>query len=66
MEDDIIRKVWKTGQKGVQPGSLKRCEAVFEYLEIASDLWKAVQDSATAQRIKERLIGTFIVNNKIS
>ena len=64
MEDDIIRKVWKAGQKGVQPSSLKRCEAVFEYLEIASDIWRALQDSATAQRIKERLIGTYIVNNR--
>lgn len=66
MEDDIIRKVWKTGQKGVQPSSLKRCEAVFEYLEIASDIWRALQDSATAQRIKKRLIGTYIANNRIS
>ena len=66
MEDDIIHKVWKTGQKGVQPSSLKRCEAVFECLEIASDLWRAVQDSTTARRIKERLIGTYIVNNRTS
>ena len=66
MEDDIIRKVWKSSQKVVQPSSLKRCEAVFECLEIASDLWKAVQDSTTAQRIKERLIGTYIVNNRVS
>lgn len=66
MEDDIIRKVWKSGQKEAQPSSLKRCEAVFEYLEIASDLWRAVQDSATAQKIKERLIGTYIVNNRVS
>lgn len=66
MEDDIIRKVWKAGQKGTQPSSLKRCEAVFECLEIASDLWRAVQDSEMAQRIKERLIGTYIVNNRVS
>lgn len=66
MEDDIIHKVWKTGQKGVQPSSLKRCEAVFECLEIASDLWRAVQDNTTARRIKERLICTYIVNNRTS
>ena len=65
MEDDIIRKVWKTGQKGVLPGSLKRCEAVFECLEIASDLWRGLQDTATAQKIKEKLIATYIVNNKV-
>lgn len=66
MEDNIIHKVWKAGQKDVQPGSLKRCEAVFEYLEIANDLWMAVQNTATAQKIKERLISTYIINNKIS
>ena len=65
MEDDIIRKVWKTGEKGVQPSSLKRCEAVFECLEIASDLWRGLQDTATAQKIKEKLIATYIVNNKV-
>lgn len=66
MEDDIIHKVWKAGQKGKQPSSLKRCEQVFECLEIASDLWRAVQDTATVKRIKEKLIGTYIVNNRIS
>ena len=65
MEDNIIHKVWKPGQKGIQPGSLKRCEAVFECFEIASDLWRAVQDSTTAQRIKEKLISTYIDNNRI-
>jgi hypothetical protein len=66
MEDNIIHKVWKAGQKDVQPGSLKRCEAVFEYLEIANDLWMAVQNTATAQKMKERLISTYIINNKFS
>lgn len=66
IEEDIIRKVWKDGKKGLQPSSLKRCEAVFECLEIASDIWRTMHDKTKAQRIKERLINAYIINNRTS
>ena len=65
MEDSIIRKEWNTGQKGVQPSNLKRCGIVFNYLEIASDLWEALQDKKTIEKIKSTLIDIYITHGKI-
>ena len=65
MEDNIIHKEWNVGFEGVKPNSLSRSHEAFDYLEIASDLWEALQDKATLQRIRERLIETYIVNNTI-
>ncbi len=64
-EDDIIHKEWNTDYAGTKPNSLSHCELVFEYLEIAPDLWEALQNRATTQRIKERLIDIYITYNVI-
>lgn len=65
MEDSIIHKEWNIGYEGAKPSSLKRCCEIFDYLEIASDLWKALQDKATSQRIREMLIDVYITHNEI-
>lgn len=66
MEDSIIHKEWNIGYEGAKPNSLKRCCEIFDYLEIASDLWEAFQDKETSETIKSKLIATYIQSAEIS
>lgn len=64
MEDSIIHKIWRAGFKGAQPNSIRKSETIFSYLEIASDLWRAIQDEETRERLKAKIIDSYIINNR--
>lgn len=66
MENSIIHKVYNTGFEGVKPNSLKRCEVVFNYLEIPHNLWFFLQDKKNLNNLRNKIINTYIFNNKSS
>ena len=55
MEDSIVHKVYNTGFDGVKPNSLKRCEVVFNYLEIPRNLWDFLHDNENLNTLRNRL-----------
>ena len=66
MEDSIVHKVYNTGFDGVKPNSLKRCEVVFNYLEIPRNLWDFLHDNENLNSLRNKIINTYIPNNKSS
>lgn len=64
MEDSIVHKEYNIGFNGVKPNSLKRCEVVFNYLEIPRNLWEYLQDDENLNRLRNEIINTYISNNK--
>ena len=66
MEDSIVQKVYNTGFEGVKPNSLKRCEVVFNYLEIPRSLWDYIQNAENLNSLRNEIIDTYISNNKSS
>ena len=64
MEDSIVQKVYNTGFEGVKPNSLKRCEVVFNYLEIPRSLWDYIQNAENLNSLRNEIIDTYISNNK--
>lgn len=66
MEDSIVHKVYNTGFEGVKPNRLKRCEVVFNYLEIPRSLWDYIQNAENLNSLRNEIIDTYISNNKSS
>ena len=66
MEDSIVHKVYNTGFDGVKPNSIKRCEVVFNYLEIPRSLWDYIQNAENLNSLRNEIIDTYISNNKSS
>lgn len=66
MEDTIVHKKYNTGFDGVKPNSLKRCEVVFNYLEIPRNLWDFLQDDKNLNSLRNNIISTYISSNKHS
>ena len=66
MEDSIVHKVYNTGFDGVKPNSIKRCEVVFNYLEIPRSLWDYIQNAENLNSLRNEIIDIYISNNKSS
>ena len=66
MEDSIVHKEYNTGFDGIKPNSLKRCEIVFNYLEIPRNLWDFLHDNKNLNSLRNKIINTYIPNHKYS
>lgn len=64
MEQEVIRHKVKLGFERVKPASIERCQQVFEYLEIPSNLWTLLQDANYRKDIRLLLIDMYLINNR--
>lgn len=64
MEQDVVRYKVRPEYEKVKPACVERCQQVFEYLEIPSDLWTLLQDENYRKDIRLLLIDKYLIKKR--
>lgn len=66
IEQNILRKEYNHGCENARcPGSIGRCNEVFAYIEIPSDLFLLLQEDEFRSVLRMMIIDVYITNNRI-
>ncbi len=65
MEQNILRKEYNHGYENARcPSSIERCNDIFAYIEIPSDLFSLLQEEEFRSILRMMILDVYIINNR--